>query len=98
MQTLAVGDMKYMAFISGTGSLLLNRSSTTEEIKGWFNQSSYRHRQTHLSWLGHYIMYDWKQSLLVIFSDIRSDILQHDERSLVVNESRIIICKEEWSR
>lgn len=52
MQTLAVGDMKYMAFISGTGSLLLNRSSTTEEIKGLFNQRSYRHRQTHLSWLG----------------------------------------------
>lgn len=37
------------------------------------------------------------KALLVIFSAIRSDILQHDERSLVVNWSRINICEKDSS-
>lgn len=31
----------------------------------------------------------------MIFSDIRSDILQHDDSSLVVNVSRINICEKD---
>lgn len=82
-----------MAFISGTGSLLLNKSSTTEEINIYcFNRAATEELILYLEFcLPRY----GNHNSLVIFSDIRSDILQHDERSLVVNGSRIKICPEE---